>query len=31
MLSLKKYQEFAISKGGECLSKEYINVRTSME
>ena len=30
-LTLKECQEFAISRGGECLSTEYINARTSME
>ncbi len=29
--TLEECQELAISKGGECLSKEYINVKTHME
>ncbi len=31
MLSLKECQDLAISRGGECLSKEYINNQTHME
>jgi len=31
MLTLKECQDLAISKGGECLSKEYINVKTNMQ
>ena len=30
-LTLKECQEFAISRGGKCLSTEYINARTYME
>lgn len=31
MLSLKECQDLAISRGGECLSKEYINAKTNMQ
>jgi hypothetical protein len=31
MLTLKECQDLAISKGGECLSKEYINIKTKMQ
>ena len=30
-LSLKECQDLAISKGGECLSKKYINAKTNMQ
>ena len=30
-LSLEQMQELAISKGGKCLSTEYINIRTKLE
>lgn len=31
MLSLKECQDLAISRGGKCLSTEYINNQTHME
>ena len=31
MLTLKKSQDLAISKGGKCLSTKYINAKTNME
>ncbi len=31
MLTLKECQDLAISRGGECLSTEYINQGTSMQ